>query len=78
MGMGCEFAAKSPLGASKTIGPSVAQEHLKLETPHRVRPGDSVEAVFRAKDDGRPVLVFDGDDDGTRPLLGLVMPFDVL
>lgn len=63
---------------AQTLRDAVAQEHLKLETPHRVRPGDSVEAVFRAKDDGRPVLVFDGDDDGTRPLLGLVMPFDVL
>lgn len=63
---------------AQTLRDAVAQEHIKLESPHRVRSDDKVESVFSAKDDGRPVLVFDGDDDGKRPLLGIVMPFDVL
>jgi hypothetical protein len=63
---------------AQTLRDAVAQEKVMLESPHRVRPDDKVETVFGVRDDGRPVLVFEGDDDGTRPLLGIVTPFDVL
>jgi hypothetical protein len=63
---------------AQTLRDAVDQEHIKLESPHRVRPDDKVESVFGGKDDRRPVLVFDGEDDGKRPLLGILMPFDVL
>jgi hypothetical protein len=66
------------LRMAQTLQHAVTQGHVALDSPHRVRPDDSVEVVFGAKDDGRPVLVFDGEDDGIRPLMGLVMPFDVL
>jgi CBS domain-containing protein len=66
------------LRMAQTLREAVSQGHVVLEAPHRVRPDDNVEKVFAAKDDGRPVLVFDGDDDGARPLLGIMMPFDVL
>ena len=63
---------------AQTLREAVAQGHVVLEHPHVVRPDDNVEKVFAADDDGRPVLVFDGENDGNRPLLGIMMPFDVL
>ncbi|WP_309896069.1 hypothetical protein [Archangium sp.] len=62
----------------QTLGEAVRNGLLALEVPHKVQPTAEVSSIFDGEDKGRPVLVFDGEDDGNRPLLGLLMPFDVL